>query len=413
MKKGHGIRTVLAVLLSFALSFLIVEVILRTTHVLGARVSWSVPDPLIGWRYKPDTEYWYDSKENPIPTTGRTNDHSWIDKDWAEAKAPGTYRVAILGDSYVEALQVEQASNFTNLAQARLNQAGGPFPRTWELMNFGRSGFTQTEELIVLQNEVFAFEPDLVAVFFYAANDIMDVHPDTTTDPLRPFPLLAADGELKLDTSFNQSLAFRTKSLLAPLKNNSAFLSLIAERLQFFLAMRAMRKSEGAALGTDDADARIRAAYLGLTTDSPSPEYSRNYGINKKLIRVMHELCDERGIDFLLVTVDLAGYVPAVEEKLQSLSPGLRTDFFSTDLGELAAIIGAEYLDLQGVFREHYLKNGVSLHFTPRNVWSTGHVPLNFGHEGHWNYAGHEVVAQALASKIVAIQRRTGLSGNR
>jgi len=407
MKKGHAVRTVLAVLLSLAVSFLIVEVILRTTHFLGARVSWSVPDPLIGWRYKPDTEYWYDSRENPVPTTGRTNHHSWIDKDWVEAKAPGTYRVAILGDSYVEALQVEQARNFTNLAEARLNQAGGSSPRSWELMNFGRSGFTQTEELIVLENEVFAFEPDLVAVFFYAANDIMDVDPDTTTDPLRPFPVVAADGELKLDFSFNQSRAFRTKSLLAPFKNNSAFLSLIAERLQFFLAMKAMRNAEGGAPGADDADARIRRSYLGLGTDSPSPVYSRNYAINKELIRAMHELCDERGIDFLLVTVDMASYVPAVEERLQSLSPGLRTDFFSTDLGELADEIRAEYLDLQGVYREHYLKNGVSLHFAPRKVWSTGHVPFDFGHEGHWNYAGHEVVAQALASKIVAIQRRT------
>jgi hypothetical protein len=130
-----------SILLVFAVTFLLLEIFLRTTHFSGARVSWSSPDPQIGWRFKPNFEYWYDSRENDHPIIGRTNNFSWNDKDWLIEKDPGVYRVAILGDSYVEGLQVEQDKHFVALAQADLNHSEGQPGRRFELMNFGRSGF--------------------------------------------------------------------------------------------------------------------------------------------------------------------------------------------------------------------------------------------------------------------------------
>jgi len=69
---------------------------------------------------------------------------------------------------------------------------------TVELMNFGRSGYTQTEELLVLKNHVAQFFPDMVILFFLPANDIGDVSKETATGVLRPFFNISQKGELIL-----------------------------------------------------------------------------------------------------------------------------------------------------------------------------------------------------------------------
>ena len=177
------------------------------------------------------------SSEEPTTFPGMT-------RTWSVEKDPGVYRIAILGDSYVEGLQVEQDKHFVALAQADLNHSKAQPGRRFELMNFGRSGFTQTEELLVLKNEALEFSPDLVILFFFAPNDIMEVQPDTTYDPMRPFPVFGKNDELVLDTSFNQSRTYRIKSLLAPIKNNSALASFVAERIQLYLAAGAFTETE-------------------------------------------------------------------------------------------------------------------------------------------------------------------------
>ncbi len=44
------------------------ELLLRTTHLFGARISWSQPDPILGWRFTPGSHYWF-NKENDHPIT--------------------------------------------------------------------------------------------------------------------------------------------------------------------------------------------------------------------------------------------------------------------------------------------------------------------------------------------------------
>src|SRR5262245_53641337 len=207
--RGRVLEGLLLSLLVVATVLGMLEVTVRTTHWLGARVSWSRPDESIGWRFLGNTDYWYDSRENDHPTIGRTNSWGWNDREWSPHKTAGTIRVAVLGDSYVEALQVEQVNNFLAITENLLNRDGG---RRFELMNFGRSGFTQTEEWLVLKNEIVDFEPDLVVLFFYAPNDIADVDRRTTMDRLRPFPVTVRADDVVLDMGFRQQASFRLKS---------------------------------------------------------------------------------------------------------------------------------------------------------------------------------------------------------
>ena len=368
---GSCVVNIAVSFVAILVALLIAEIVFRSTHVFGASLSWSEPDPTIGYRHTPHRAYW-SFAENDHPITGRINGFGWRDRERSLEKPPGVYRVALLGDSFVEAFQVESDSTFLALAEDELTSRSD---LVVEVMNFGRSGTTQTEEFLVLQSDVARFSPDLVAVLFNPHNDIGDVA-RSTTGPLRPFYELTPDGELLLDTSFNVSRAYRVRSAINGLKQQSALVSLMTKRYVFLQRARRLRAYAPA---KDELP-----GYLSLCTSQPDTLYSKNYRLNKILIREMASYCQQRGVRFLLVCGD--SVYEADEILMHSrIDPTFDPGFFEVDLAHYADSLGVDYLGLQTPFREHVMAGGASLHW------------------GHYNYAGHRVVARSLSSKLVDI----------
>ena len=160
----------LLVLVSLTVFLACGDAVFRRLHVFGARISWIAPDPLLGYRCIPG-QYWvFEESDHPIQI--RFNRYGWRGEDWSPGKRTGILRLAVLGDSFVEAAQVEEQGTFLKLVEEDLSKSYGTQA---ELLNFGRSGYGPTEELIVLQNEVQKFQPDWVVLFFFPGNDISDV----------------------------------------------------------------------------------------------------------------------------------------------------------------------------------------------------------------------------------------------
>lgn len=366
-------RSLLYSLITFLVFLLVVEVLLSSTHLFGARRAWTRPDPLIGWRLEPNARFWFD-QENDHPISGRINNHGWRDRDRQVQKLPDTVRVAVLGDSYVEALQVELDSTFTARAERRLNQA---VERPVEVLNFGRSGMTQTEEMLVLHSDVLRHDPDVVVLVFLPSNDIEDVSSETTYDIMRPFYRDSGDGELILDTSFADGRAFAVKRLINPLKQRSALLSLITER--YNLIRQARRRSE---LSEEQPAVGRITGVQSLCTQTPDARYAENYRLNKRLIRDMAQICARDGRRFVLVCTDWMYRADIIGRK-QSIDATFDPDFFDRDLAALADSVGAEYVGLQDIFAQQYAEQGRPLHWV------------------HWNYEGHRIVADALVRKLL------------
>jgi len=370
------------VLLSCAvvvLTILILEIVLHTTHLFGARRVWSQPDPVLCYRFVPGSQYWY-YKENDHPITGRINSYGWRDREWSTHKPEDVYRVAILGDSYVEAFQVEQDLTFLKLVE---NQWSSGVYRKIELMNFGRSGFTQTEELLVLKSDVRMFSPDMVIVMFFPCNDITDINKATSFHFDRPFYNIAESGELILDTSFSKTREFKVRSIVNMFQRKSALLSLIAERYVAYKSTRFERihlSEKEKKTGPDEI-----GGYLSLCTEKPEPKYLQSYYFNKLLIRRMAGYCRDMGSDFMLVCMATPTYIPKNEKKYISMDSTFDSNFFEDDLEQYTKTLGVEYLGLQRVFRQAYESKRTKLHW------------------GHWNYQGHEVVAEALINKLHSV----------
>jgi lysophospholipase L1-like esterase len=392
------LKTALFSVFIFILFLVALELFVRTTHLFGAKLSFVRPDPVLGFRFIPNAKYWYRS-ENDHPITGKINSHGWRDREWTIKKPEGTYRVAVLGDSYVEAFQVESDRTFLAAAEEALNKKG----RNVEFMNFGRSGFTQTEELWILKNEVAQYSPDTVVLFFFPGNDIQEIRKETL-GLRRSFYRESKSGQLTLDTRFTESNWYKTKVFINSLERRSVLVNFIFTRAKFLL--RPFRKKE------EQKKIKLTSEFMGLCTNAPNEEYKINYALNKRLIGEMAEYCKSNNMNFLLAVINTNAYIPENEAIWKSIDATFKADYFDEDLKMLADSLKIDYLGLQRVFRNAYkINGGVSLH-----GWDCKERKLikNFPSDkncGHWNYEGHKVVAHALAEKLGGILRSSKSEG--
>jgi len=164
--------------------------------------------PHRGYSNRPRAE-WVQRSEGYA--TVRTNSRGFRDVEWAREKAPGTVRIAVLGDSFTEAAQVSIEERFTELAARHLNQAGASAGTQFEVMNFGTSGYGTAQQLMTWRHEVEPYKPDIVVLAFLTGNDIRNNSEQLEGDPIRPY-FVEQNGQLVLDHSFRnekRSLARR------------------------------------------------------------------------------------------------------------------------------------------------------------------------------------------------------------
>lgn len=103
------------------------------------------------------------------------------------AKPANTYRIALLGDSMVEGLQVPIDRTFGQMLAKRLTIAGG---QQVQVLNFGVSGYSTVQEYLQLKQQVLKYKPDLV-VLCYNSRDVFEnwAPPDQMLTNVRPLAL--------------------------------------------------------------------------------------------------------------------------------------------------------------------------------------------------------------------------------
>jgi hypothetical protein len=99
----------------------------------------------------------------------RVNRYGMRDRDSYEVQKPaGTYRIALVGASDSMGWGVGNLDTYENVLEDRLNREndGSRYSR-YEALNFAVNAYGPIERLMMFENRVLAFEPDMV---FYATN---------------------------------------------------------------------------------------------------------------------------------------------------------------------------------------------------------------------------------------------------
>jgi hypothetical protein len=112
------------------------------------------------------------------------------------ARPANTFRVAVLGDSMVEGLQVPLAQTFGEIIAHRLS----PFDhKQIQWLNFGTSGYSTVQEYLQMKRQVMKYQPDLI-ILCYNSRDMFEnwSAPDQVVTNVRPFAIKLPGGELSI-----------------------------------------------------------------------------------------------------------------------------------------------------------------------------------------------------------------------
>jgi hypothetical protein len=136
-------------------------------------------DNRVGWRLNPHTEL--KVKNNNGEFSLRTNSDGFIDREHYINSS--NYRIAIVGDSWVEAQQVPTHTRFTDLLEVivatKSNYIENP-----EILNFGISSLGTGHEYGVIKNFVLKYELNEIWLVFFSGNDFSD---NSTVQNYPPF----------------------------------------------------------------------------------------------------------------------------------------------------------------------------------------------------------------------------------
>lgn len=131
------------------------------------------PDTEFGWVLRPGFEGW---TADEARVWVRINRDGLRDREHSLEKPAGSLRVALLGDSYLEALNVPFEKTFAALLESQLQGCAQPHGQVAEVINFGVAGYSTAQELLTYRARARKYHPDIVVLAVYTGNDIHGNH---------------------------------------------------------------------------------------------------------------------------------------------------------------------------------------------------------------------------------------------
>ena len=384
---ARGSMVVLGLLSGFAL----IELGLRGFG-LGIPLP-TIPHPYRGLAYRPGAVFDYSGEGSHQFI--RFNRDGFRDIDRSLSKPRGVYRIAILGDSYIEAPQVAVADRVTEQLETQLNQKGVFAPHTVEVLNFGVSTYGTMQELQTLKHEVWRFQPDLIILAFLTGNDFknncLDLDPD---DPGRPL-LNFQNGEFREvfpPSKVSGSLGDAGPSWEWPRLR----LKGVWDKFHYVRFMQAKRRAEANHYRTADgpeASGFEAGLDVGIYHPPSVPAWVKAWEVTEELLRRFDRECRTHGTDWLMVVLSNGIQVhPDLEmrERFRRAMGHPSLFYCEERLTEAAHRDGYEILCLAPPLGEIAKRNQVLLH---------GFENMQPGF-GHWNELGHRAAAERIADHL-------------
>lgn len=375
--------------LSLLLGLVLAEVLLRIIGFDYPVVTQA--DEHTGYALVPSST-WVHRKEGY--SIVRTNAYGFRDSEWSMAKPAGTYRIAVLGDSFVAALEVAKEARFTELLGPLLERSHAFSGQRVEVMNFGQPGFGTAQELQVLRHKILRFKPDLVLLAVFTGNDIRNNSAALEGDPIMPYFDLV-DGELRLNESYREHRRGTIVTIVKALAPYSRLVQLA------YRTLHAIKERQAQPDPRDEQIAKLRAEFGFLDPDKELPMYAppqtpawkNAWQLTEALLAQMQRESVESGAEFRVVTLSNDVQVlpnAKTREHLQQIVG--EDDLFYPDR-RIERICGRHQipcLRLAESLQAYADQTGENLH-------GFQNTRLGFG---HWNETGHREAARRIAAWI-------------
>lgn len=369
------------------ISFTIAEATLR---VLG--ISYPVfhtYDPIRGKGLLPGKEGWYRSEGEAYI---RINSAGFRDREHEVEKNPGTYRIAILGDSYMEARQVALKDTFGLRLEGYLQSCQPLQFQEIEVLSFGQGGYSTTDELLTLKHHVWPYSPDMVLTAIFHGNDLVDNFPKINTcqsgqcpDIRRPF-YYWDDGELRLDTSFTKWTfnSFKDRVLLAGVQY-SRTLEMLNQAARVFNNWRVQQFTDYAFQETGLSE--------WVYAPPRSPLHQEAWALTEGILGLLNQEVLAHGAQPFWVLVTNPSQIDPVQRRNLQERLGVDTvDYPEQRFMKYGEQLQVPVVPLVYAFQEYVDEHQVYLHGFPNYRMGAG----------HWNEKGHDLAAQLVSEKVCA-----------
>ena len=379
---------ILVVLAAVAAALLIAEVGLR---LIGFRyLILYREDADVGYSLRPGAEGLWSGEG--VETYIRVNSDGLRDREHTKEKPPGTLRVAVVGDSYAEALQVPAESAFWSVAERRLQDCAALGGRKVEFINFGASGFSTARELILLRTHVRQYSPDVVVLLFTTGNDVRD-NSKTLASKYEGLPLpyfVYENGALVPDDSLirerNESLKFRFRQSFAGgaldwLRNHLRVVGLF-DKARVASQNTRLKQSDERTGFEPGLDAQVYA-------EPKDPLWADAWRLTEGLLLAVRDEARTQGARLLVVTGSSGIQVHPDASARGRFARALGVEdllYPDARVRALGEREGIDVLNIAPALRDYAERERVFLH--GKNGF------------GHWNALGHRLAGERLAERL-------------
>jgi hypothetical protein len=360
------------------------------------QASFYIPERERGYGLRPGAEGWnVGEQENYV----RINSKGLRDREH-DLKRPGnTIRIAVLGDSETEAVQVPLERTYFSALERELNSGLAGEDRKVEVLSFGVGGYGLGPQYITLKQQIWRYDPQIVIVAdpidALILRSSRRLYPGDSYDaPFFEFH----DGSLDFD---RQTVERRSRfvgpnprqALTADLMNESRLLSLVnSARVKAGNNVRQMKAAfQPQAKGVSPYPADYWQTYPLL--GPANSDLKEAWAIGEALILGMRDETSRHHAEFWLFVLDAPPQVEPDPQERARFQQHLGVDtLFRSDqlLGDFADRAGIRHKALAPELARVAAERNIVLHGfkgMPRNT-------------GHLNETGHLAVGQLIARTL-------------
>jgi len=305
------------------------------------------------------------------------------------AKPPGTFRVLLLGDSFMEAVQVDERHTTAALLEERLRRLRPDL--NVEVINAGVAGWSTSIESLYLDADGRRFQPDLVVLAFFVGNDLHDNHyklqlkDGDLNHAVKPFFVPNADGGLDMipPPPARSGPSPVVSALRACCRLYSVFETGVLNRL-----------GDGRANVPLFAAAPMAPDIAGLYETAPSGEWQVGWTITERLLARVRDLSGSMGAPFAAFAIPDSIQIDDrtwrrdrdIQRDRRFRDGQLNISAPNRHLAAIAERQGFPFLDLLPQLRA-----------VADDDWKR----FYFETDQHWNLAGHALAAGELERFVV------------
>ena len=358
---------------------------LRIDLELDDNSPYTFKDPYRGWGGNPNGKSFWNGEG--IPSEINMNSGGFRDYERSKTKPKNGFRIALLGDSFTEAIHVKLEDTHGAIIEQNLQQCPVLKDRKVEVMNFGVQGYGTAQELMTLRHHVWDYSPDLVMLVFFAANDLRNNYRALEHDHLRPY-FIYQDGKLVADMSFRNLKFWQRDRYAFSLIDFLPFWWVKNSRI-----LQLIRKV--------DIDGKYRQyekdyseINLGFYQEPKlDSDWQETWKVTEGLIKLMRDEVSEKGVDFMVITAS---------DSHQVLPDIQRRDGFRNSLN----VSNLFYPDIR--LKNFGKKENIPVYTLAGPIWNeakkTDECLHGFDNAipcgGHWNLAGHKFVGEIMANYL-------------